>query len=134
MNFERNIDPHKALGVGNFGRRGLVYEEPWIKSKVMQYHVKTLAWALDAGYRLFEENISLFQFPASKSPNTDYHPEYIITAAPGEPTDYDSKYRKIEYSEIISRFWNLVNTNEKFRKMIRKRDTAMFSFLRLDIE
>lgn len=40
MNFERGIDPKKTLGIGEFGKRGLSYEEPWIKGDVLD--LKTL--------------------------------------------------------------------------------------------
>lgn len=140
MNFERGVDPKKTLGIGEFGKRGLLYEEPWIKGDVLQYHVKHLVGALDGWYHFIEEKISIFQFPNKNSFNADErilednYPKYVITAAPGEPTDYDSIYRKIEYPEIVSRFWKLARESWEFRFWIFEKNESLANFLKLEIE
>lgn len=132
MNFERKIDPKAALGIGEFGKRGLSYDDPYIKSTHGQYHIKFLVWALDGWYKYSAEKISIFHFPCNQE-SSDDRPPFVITALPGEPTDYDSMYRKISYSEIISKFWVLVNESWDFQWFISERNKDLSKFLKLEI-
>ena len=133
MNFERHLSPKVAMGIGSLGKRGLTVDLPWVKGRVKQYHVKYFAWALDGWYRKNKLGISLFHFPISLGPNSDhFHPKYVITAVPGELTDYDSIYRKIEYTEILSKFLKLVDNNCEFRFWLMVNDEDMYHFLKLE--
>ena len=132
MNFERHLSPKVAIGIGSLGKRGLTVDLPWVRGRVIQYHVKNFVWALDGWYKNNNLGISIFHFPISPSPNLDYYPEYVITAVPGEPTDYDSIYRKIEYTEILSKFLKLVNSNWKFRFWLMENNEDLYHFLKLE--
>lgn len=137
MNFERGVDPKRALGIGELGRRGLSYEYPYIKSSALQIHVKYLAWALDGWYKKQGKNISIFHFPCTETNEfeSELIPPFVITAAPGEPTDYDSIYRKIEYSEIVSRFFQQVRESFEFRSwLLEFRSGKIFWFLKVGID
>jgi hypothetical protein len=132
MNFERGIDPKAALGIGEFGKRGLSYEDPYIKGSRTQFHIKYLVWILDGWYKYSDEKISIFHFPCNQGFSDD-RPPFVITALPGEPTDYYSMYRKISYSEIISKFWTLVNESWDFRLLIVNRSLDLANFLKIEI-
>lgn len=123
MTFKRGIDPKAAVGIGILGKRGLAYSYPWIKRSYGSWHVKHCAWALDGWYKEKKLGISVFHFPCNGDRlNQDLYPEYVITAAPGESTDYDSMYRKIEYSEIISRFFHLLENDSEFESWIKEKN------------
>ena len=135
MNFERGRDPYVSIGIGNLGRRGLSIKWPWVKSQNLQYHISYFVNHLNNWYKEADNGMAVFEFPARKDQN-DMMNEFMITAAPGESTDCDSIYRKIEYDEIFSKFFRLVNGEEKdeFCLFLFNNDYHFFSFLRLDRE
>jgi len=130
MNFERGRDPKVAVGLGVLGKRGLHFDEPWIKRIDKGWHVKYCSWALDGWYKQQKINIALFQFPSDPDRMKDeLYPKYVITAVPGEPTHYDSIYRKIEYPEILSRFLHLLETEIDFLIFLEKTSPSFYNFL-----
>lgn len=128
MKFERKKDPKATMGIGEFGKRGLRYDDPWIMGVYNNYHVKTMAWAIDGFYRENAINISIFNFPANDGDHP--HPQFVITALPGEKTDYNSIYRKISYPEIISLFFKLEEDSE-FRNWMWMSHPTFSKFLKI---
>jgi len=138
MNFERGRPVSVVLGLGNLGRRDLYVEWPYLKTTRTefyclgnQYHIREIVDVLNNWYTREEKGISIFQFPATSGPGYDRFPPFVVTAAPGEETHYNSIYRKIDYDEILSRFFKVFNTEVRFKLWIHNTYENFGKFLRI---
>lgn len=135
MNFERNRPANVALWIGNLGRRDLYIDWPWVRSTNKslgtfnrQRHISEFVIILDSWYKKKEWDIAVFCFPAPRA--QDRPSEFVITAASGEETHYDSIYRKIGYDEIFSRFFKEFNTRVEFKPWLYNSNVNFAEFLK----
>ena len=128
MNFERGREPTVAMGLGHLGKRGISVEWPYLFKKGKQIHIKYLVWAIAGWNNTIEKQEAIFEFPALKEPLHNKN-QYVVTAAFGEETHYDSIYRKIEYSEILMKFFQLVG-NLEFMEWIDDRSEDLSKMLK----
>ena len=135
MNFERGRPVNVSLGIGNLGRRELYIEWPYVRSTDKslntfnrQYHISEFVDVLNNWYKANTMGIAVFGFPAPKG--QDRISEFVVTAAPGEETHYDSIYRKISYDEIFSRFFKIFNTQVRFKLWLYQQNEHFAKFLK----
>lgn len=132
MNFERGRKVKDVLRLGALGRRGVSVDHEWIRKKFSEepqdyqsWHIRALVSTLNKWDDFLTGNTSISKFIRSH-PQTEVYgnedwdrPLFVIKAQPGEKIDfaeyfenYCSDYRIIEYSEIISKFFSLIEKNE----------------------
>jgi len=136
MNFERGRPANVSLGIGNLGRRNLYIKWPYVYSTDKslgsfhgQYHISEFVDVLNNWYKKEELGIAIFGFPAPRG--QDRISEFVVTAAPGEETHYNSIYRKINYDEIFSRFFKIFNTQVRFKLWLYNTNEHLAQFLKV---